>query len=129
MKLNNSEKEGFPEKIKIKDNLDLIIAAVGVLLGIFIIYLSLAYGIHQYDIGFVIFISSLLYLVFRKKLIESKDTIEFRASKRLILLNNIVFFTSIALSVWLLHSTLYYRPVSYFILIAKACASIALEIL
>jgi hypothetical protein len=31
--------------------------------------------------------------------------------------------------VWLLHSTLYYRPVSYFILIAIACASIALEIL
>lgn len=125
--INKSEELGFPEKIK--DNLDSIVSVGGVLLGIFIIYMSLAYGIHQYDIGFVIFISSLLYLVFRKKLIKSKDTIEFRASKRLILLNNIVFFTSIALSVWLLHSSLYYRPVSYFILVAIACASVAFEIL
>jgi hypothetical protein len=69
--INNSEKESFPEKIKNKDNLDFIIASGGVLLGISIIYRSLAYGMHQQDIGGTIFIVSSLYLLLRKRLLNT----------------------------------------------------------
>jgi hypothetical protein len=78
---------------KINKNLDLIIATGGVLLGIFIIYLSLTYGIHQYDIGGTIFIASALYLLLRNCLKQAKLSISTQQVK---------LYISITLSFFLL---------------------------
>ncbi len=124
---NNLGKESIYEKIK--ESLDLIIASVGVLLGIFIIYLSLAFEIHQQDIGGTIVITSALYLLLRKRLLKASENFQFEPTRKFIYINNIIFFLSLSLSVWFLYNTLYSRPLIYFILVAVACASIALEIL
>ncbi len=114
---------------KIKENLDLIIASGGVLLGIFIIYMSLAFEIHQQDIGGTILIASALYFLLRKRLLKANETFDFKPTQKFIYINNIIFFLALSLSVWLLYTTLYSRPAFYFILVALACASVALEIL
>jgi len=124
---NDSNKESIPEKIK--ENLDLITASGGVLLGIFIIYMSLAFEIHQQDIGGTILIASLLYLLLRKRLLKSSESFDFKPTRKFVYINNIVFFLALSLSVWLIYTTLYSRSLFYFILVAVACASIALEIL
>lgn len=111
------------------EKLDLILASGGILLGIFIIFLSLTYSIHQQDIGGTIFIASFLYLLLRKRLVKASETFHFGATRKIIYINNIIFFIAFNFSVWLLYSILYYRPVIYFILVGIACASIALEIL
>ncbi|OIQ05080.1 MAG: hypothetical protein COV98_04065 [Candidatus Altarchaeum sp. CG12_big_fil_rev_8_21_14_0_65_33_22] len=124
---SKSEREGIPEKIK--ENLDLLIASGGVLLGIFIIYMSLAFNIHQQDIGGAILIASALYIWLRKRLLKASETFLFKPTKKFIYINNIIFFVAVSLSVLLLHFTLYSRPPLYFILVAVACCSVALEIL
>lgn len=122
---------GQNEKLfeKIVENFDLVFALTGFILGIFIIYLSLAYGIHQQDIGGAIFLASSLYLLLRKRFFELSETFYFNPSKKIIYLNNILFFLALTYSVWLLYTNLYSRPLMYFIIVAIACASIALEIL
>ena len=113
----------------IKENFDFVFALAGAILGIFIIYLSIVYGIHQQDIGVTILFVSSLYLLLRKRFFKSAETFHFNPSQKIIYANNIIFFLALTLSVWLLYSNLYYRPFTYFILVAIACASIALEIL
>lgn len=122
-----SESEGITEKIK--ENLDLIVSFGGVLLGIFIIWMSYAFDIHQEDIGGTIFVASALYLLLRKRLVKASETFDFKPTRKFIYINNIVFFLAFSLGILLLHFTLYSRPLLYFILIAAACCSIALEIL
>lgn len=107
----------------------IIIASGGVLLGIFIIYMSLAFEIHQQDIGGTILIASALYLLLRKRLLKASESFDFKPTRKFIHTNNIIFFLALSLSVWLLYTTLYSRSLIYFILVAVACASIALEIL
>ncbi|MDI6730334.1 MAG: hypothetical protein QMD06_02180 [Candidatus Altarchaeum sp.] len=114
---------------KIKDDLDLIIASGGVLLGIFIICMSQIYRLSQQDVGGTILIASAIYLLLRKRLLKTSETVDFKPTMNFMYLNNILFFLALSLCVWLLYITLYHRPIIYFVLVAVVCASIALEIL
>lgn len=129
MKKENKKlkKKSIPEKIK--ENIDLILSSGGVLLGIFIIYMSSEHGLHQEDIGGTILIASLLYILLRKRLFKTSEIFYLKPTRRLIYINNIIFFLAFSLSVWLLYIVPYYRPAIYFTLVAAACASVALEIL
>jgi len=124
---NDFKKEGIIKKLW--EKLDVVIASGGVLLGLFIIYMSVVYEIHQYDIGGTIFIASALYILLRKKLLKASENFDFKPTWKFIYINNIVFFLIFSLSIWLLYTSLYSRSLIYFILVALACASIALEIL
>lgn len=129
MERENNELWGKSIREKIKDDLDLIIASGGVLLGIFIICMSQIYGLSQQDVGGTILIASALYLLLRKRFLKASETVDFKPTTNFIYLNNILFFLALSLCVWLLYITLYHRPVIYFVLVAVVCTSIALEIL
>jgi len=126
--MESENKESEKENI-FKKYIDLVIASGGVLLGIFIIYMSKEYGIHQEDIGGTIVIASALYLLLRKRLFKAGETFHFKPTSKFIYFNNIIFFFALSLSVLLLYNTIYSRPLLYFILITVAICSIAFEIL
>jgi hypothetical protein len=112
----------------IKDQLDIIAAIAGIFLGSFIISLYYTINLRQQDIGFVILSASLIYLLLRTKFKKATFT-PLKINHRERLLLNIIFFTlfSITLLIWYTH--LYFRPLSYFILISLLAGIIAIEIL
>ncbi|MFC1864245.1 hypothetical protein ACFLYG_00230 [Chloroflexota bacterium] len=77
--------------------------------------------------GGTVFISSLFYLVFKKKL-RGDYLLGFQLADRARTINHIAFLATISLSLWLLWGNLYYRPPIYFVLLLVAAASIILEI-
>lgn len=127
--LENSH--NFVEKYvyRITKQLDVIIGIVGCILGFVIIYLSYFVGLHQEDIGFVVLIACIIYLVLRKTLIDSPINFSVKQTKTTLLLLNIIFVVTFTASILLLRLNLYHRPLIYFILISVACMVIAIEIL
>ena len=112
----------------IMDLLDIIAAIAGIFLGSFIISLYYVINLRQQDIGFVILSASVIYLLLRNKFKKAAFTpLEINHRKKMLL--NIIFFTifSITLLIWYTH--LYFRPLSYFILICLLTGIIAIEIL
>ena len=106
----------------------MIAAIVGIFIGIFIIYLWYAINLRQQDIGLTILVASLLYLLFRKKFKKTAFTpLKINYRKKLLL--NIIFFTAYSLSLLLYRMQLYFRPLSYFMLISFLAGIIAIEIL
>jgi hypothetical protein len=114
---------------RITNQLDIIIGIVGCFLGFVIIYLSYFAGLHQEDIGFVVLIACIIYLVLRKTLIESPIDFSVKQTKTTLLLLHIIFVAAFTASVLLLRLNLYHRPLVYFILVSVACAALAVEIL
>ena len=113
---------------KLGENRDLVMAIAGIFLGLVIISLYYIINLRQQDIGFVILIASLIYLLLRNKFKKVTFT-PLKIGHRGRLLLNIFFFTifSITLLIWYTH--LYFRPISYFILISLLTGIIAIEIL
>lgn len=113
----------------INRRIDVIAAVISACIGVYILYLCFLGRANIYVIGFFVFFASILYLIFRKKILQSNGISQFQVSNRLKLLNHIVFIASITGSIWLLWTTLYYRPLIYFVVVAIACGSIAGEAL
>lgn len=115
--------------VKISEKLDLIIGIMIGLVGVIILFFSWYAKLLQYDIGFVMLVASLIYIVFRRRFTgESKD-ISFDLKKQTALLLNIIFVVFFAASILLLWLNLYHRPPLYFLLISAMSAIIAIEIL
>jgi uncharacterized membrane protein len=101
------------------------------LIGIIILYLSYHSGIGQYGMGLAFFLGSIFYYILKKKIdakvthITNLTSINHRSS----LLLNIIFFISFSLSLLILHYSVYYRPILYFILVTISFFSIFVEII
>ncbi len=108
--------------------LDLLGGIVGCLIGPVFAYVG--YATHRQDtieMGLVILVTSVLYLLFRKRLTETSD-LSFSPSVSLILLFNIIFISTLAASVLVMHIS-EYRPPIYYLLISLCVAAVAGEIL
>ncbi len=117
-------------KIKgaIIERIDLILAILGIIIGIIILSLSFMEKISQHYIGFTILISSALYLVIRGRLNERtirSFTLSIRQKKGL----DIIFYCLFTLTVIIWYYQLYLRPVIYFISVAFLCGLISIFIL
>lgn len=95
-----------------------------------IAFIAWSISLKQYGVTLpgVLLVSSLLYLLLRKRLSAGAGTLQLRLGNRIGSLSHIIFVISLSLSIWLLWSSLYYRPPIYFILCLVAVASIILDI-
>jgi hypothetical protein len=114
--------------LKAVNKLDIIAAIVGIFLGTFIISLYYTVDLHQQDIGFVLLIASLIYLLLRTKFKKASFT-PLTINHQVKLSLNIIFFTVFSITLLIWHTQLYCRPPSYFILISLLAGIIAVEIL
>ena len=113
---------------RFQGKIDIIAALVGALLGVVISCLNLVYPCTSFiTLGPLLIIVCLVYLVFRRKLLTS--TSEPLVSHRLVLMINIIFWLSLASSIYSLSTEILHRPLIYFILISIAASMIALQIL
>jgi len=108
-------------------NIDVILSVMGFSLGLLIISLYYIINLNQQDIGIAVLSSCLIYFVFRNKF-KSEAAIssqEDRFKKILGVSFYLIFLTCILID----NMNLYYRPISYFILICVLAAIIASQIL
>lgn len=113
-----------------RQKLDVLSAWVGVLLGILAISLSFHFQFNQEHIGFAVLFPSLLYLVLRKKLTESgSNTPNLKCRYSNISASFTIFLILFSISLVLLRSAIYHRPLAYFITITLISAVIAYQIL
>jgi hypothetical protein len=111
-----------------RDNVDVIVAIAGLILGIIVSFLNLiASSAYMITVGPLIIFVCLLYLIFRKRLLGA--TIELQTSKRFTLITNIVFWLSLTASIFILNEATLHRPVTYFILTSLCASMIALQII
>ena len=114
----------------IGQRLDILAAYIGVLLGVLAISLSFYFHFNQEHIGFAVLFPSLLYLVLRKKLAESKSNIlDLKCEHSHVLISFIAFIFLFSLSLLLLRSAVYQRPLAYFITTTVIAMVIAYQIL
>ena len=112
---------------KFTQNIDVILGVMGFNIGVWIISLYYIFNLNQKDIGVTILSSCLIYLLFRKKF-KSEAPISLETSRLKNVLN--LSFYLIFLTCILIYSmNLYYRPISYFILICVLAGIIASQIL
>jgi hypothetical protein len=112
---------------KITQNIDVILGVMGCILGILIISLYYLINLNQKDIGVAILASCLIYIFFRKKF---KNEASVSSGKnRLKSALNLLFYVIFLICVLIFSMNLYYRPISYFILICALAGIIASEIL
>lgn len=112
---------------KFTQNFDVILGVMGFNLGIWIISLYYIFNLNQQDIGITILSACLIYLLFRKKF-KSEAPISPGAS-RLKNILNISFYLIFLGCICIYNMNLYYRPISYFILICVLAGIIASQIL
>lgn len=111
-----------------RDRIDVIAAIVGALLGVVISCLNLIFSnAYIITIGPMLIIVCSGYLIFRRKLLD--PTADPQASRSLILIINIIFWISLAGSMYSLSTEILHRPLTYFILTALCASMIALQIL
>ena len=79
------------------------------------------------EIGLAMAIASLIYLLFRNRVVSSSN-LSLTANKSFILILNIIFFCTFAASIYLMGSAMY-RPLIYFLLTSISVAIVAVEIL
>lgn len=117
-------------KIYLFNKIDTLIAFIGFALGTSIIYFSLKLNRTKLqDIGIIFFIATLTYLLLKNKIITESEISKIKIKKSLIIVNNIVFILMYVITIWMLQSNLYYRPLSYFILISIMSVSIVMDII
>lgn len=117
--------KGYAEKFT--KNFDVILSVMGFSIGLLIISLYYIINLKQQDIGIAILSSCLIYFVFRNKF-RSEAAIssqEDRFKRILCISFYLIFLTCILID----NMNLYYRPISYFILICVLAAIIASQIL
>lgn len=108
-------------------NLDIILSIMGFSLGLLIISLYYVINLNQQDIGIAILSSCLIYFLFRNKF-KSESAISSQEDKLKNMLG-ISFYLIFLICILIYSMNLYYRPVSYFILISILAAIIASQIL
>ena len=108
-------------------NLDMILSVMGFNLGVFIVSLYYLINLNQMDIGITVLSASLIYYIFRKKF-KSEEPIS-TEKDRLKNVLNLSFYLVFLISVLIYSMNMYYRPISYFILICILAGIIASEIL
>ena len=112
---------------KFTQNLDLILGVMGCILGMLIISLYYLMNLKQQDIGVAILSSCLIYIFFRNKF-KNESSIS-SGKDRLKSILNLLFYAIFLICVLIYSMNLYYRPISYFILICVLAGIIASEIL
>ena len=112
---------------KLTENLDVILSVIGFSLGLFIVSLYYLIDLNQKDIGVAILSSCLIYIIFRKKF-KSEASIS-SGKDRLKSLLGLSFYLIFLICVLIFSMNLYYRPMSYFILVCVLAGIIASEIL
>ncbi|HET8688846.1 MAG TPA: hypothetical protein VFM18_19720, partial [Methanosarcina sp.] len=117
--------KGYAERFT--TNLDVILSVMGFGLGLLIVSLYYIINLNQKDIGIAILSSCLIYFFFRNKF-RSEATISSREDKFKSILG-ILFYLIFLTCVLIDSMNLYYRPISYFILICALAAIIASQIL
>lgn len=111
-----------------RDRIDVAVAIAGTLLGVVISSMNLIYSnAYLITLGPILIIVCLLYLIFRRKLLTPQP--DSQASHSFILIINIIFWLSLAGSIYSLSTEILHRPLTYFILISLCASMIALQIL
>jgi len=110
--------------------LDTIVASIGLVTGIFILTESVITGNEHFHFFALAFFPSLLYLLFRKKMLTVTNLCSSSSNKNksLFLIGGAVFFLSVSLLILLSHQIVYYRPPVYFLICLIASASILFHI-
>jgi len=112
---------------KLNNNIDRLLA-IGALF--FAAYQLPRIGIEQPNpIMLAVFLFSVLYLLLRNKIKANQNLHPLRVDSTIKKINHIVFILSLCASMWILHDSLYFRPMSYFLVTLVAAASILWEIL
>lgn len=112
---------------KFTQNIDIIFGIMGFGLGVLIISLYYLVNLNQKDIGVAILSSCLIYIFFKKKF---KNEVSISSGKdRLKTVLNLLFYIIFMICILIFSMNLYYRPISYFILICILAGIIASEIL
>ncbi len=96
--------------------LDRVIAILVLCVGIAFIAWPISLGHYSVALPSILLVSSLLYLLLRKRLSTGAELLHFRVGNGLRALNHVVFTVCLSLSVLLLCNNLYYRPSLYFAL-------------
>ncbi len=112
---------------KFTQNLDVILGVMGLGLGILIISLYYLINLKQQDIGIAILSSCLIYIFFRKKF--KNEASVFSGKDKLKSVLSLLFYIIFLICLLIYSMNLYYRPLSYFILICVLAGIIASEIL
>lgn len=112
---------------KFTKNLDVILGVMGFNIGVSIISLYYLFNLNQQDIGVTILSACLIYIIFRKKF-KSEAPISSETSKLKTILS-ISFYLIFLTCIFIYSMNLYYRPISYFILICVLAGIIASQIL
>ena len=109
--------------------LDKVVAVL--LLCLSIIFVVWPISLKHYDIFIpgIFLVSSLLYLLLRRRVSESALAPRFKSGDRFRLISHIIFMVCLSLSIWLFWHNLYYRPPLYFVLLVAAATSIIWDIL
>lgn len=118
-----------PAKLTEKANLhmDVITAIIFLCAGILAIAVGISLGHYVLHLPAIVSVASLFYLLFRKRLSQIATWPRFREVNRIRVISHIVFIITISSSIWLLWSTLYERPLLYFMLFLVAAASIIMD--
>lgn len=112
-----------------RDNIDVIAAIAGALLGVVISCLNLIYSnAYIITIGPILIIVCLVYLIFRRRLLAPVSDPP-QISQSTILIINLIFWLSFAGSIYSLSTEILHRPVTYFVLTSLCASMIALQIL
>ena len=112
---------------KFTQNFDVILSFMGIGLGLLIISLYYLVKLNQKDIGLAILSSCLIYTIFRKKF-KNEACISL-GKDRLKNVLNLSFYVFFLICILIYSMNMYYRPISYFILICILAGIIASEIL
>ncbi len=108
--------------------LDIIGGIVGCLGGA--VLASIGYAVRQpgtLEIGMAVLVASAIYLLFRKRIARSSVP-SLPANRSLTLVIHIIFFATFAVSIYLMHSSLF-RPPLYFVLTSICVAVVVVGIL
>lgn len=116
--------------MKANNELDFFAGIITFLLGIIILFSSWYLNLLQYDIGLILIFFSFVYIMFKSRRSNDKQSTKFKKiSTRGTLSLNVLFFLLYIVSILVLYFNLYYRPPLYFLLISIMSSIIAIEIM
>ena len=107
-----------------RGNIDVIVALIGIAVGIGISCLNLIYS-NEYlvTMGPILTVVCLVYIVFRRKLLSDRPSPAYSGTT-LVLMVNIIFWISFAGSIYSLSTETLHRPLIYFLLTSLSALSL-----